>query len=93
MTQAHTKGARENVGSPPAPVGDFYRIIDVLDSGQRAPVLRVRAYMEREVAPTIEEYWARALRSCQSCAGSTSEGLDTKVTAALSAVRFRRPWC
>jgi glutaryl-CoA dehydrogenase len=60
MTQAHTKPVRERTGSPPAPVGDFYRIADVLDSGQRATVLRVRAFMEKEVAPIIEEYWAKA---------------------------------
>jgi glutaryl-CoA dehydrogenase len=60
MTQAQSKRARETVGSSPAPVGDFYRIADVLDSHQRSIVLRVRDFMEREVAPIIEEYWAKA---------------------------------
>jgi glutaryl-CoA dehydrogenase len=43
-----------------APVGgDFYRIADVLDEDQQATVKRVRRFMQSEVAPIIEEYWAR----------------------------------
>ena len=45
--------------SPPPPDGDFYRIADVLDADERAVVTRVRAFMESEVAPIIEDYWAR----------------------------------
>ena len=40
--------------------GDFYRIADVLDAKERATVARVRAFLESEVAPIIEDHWARA---------------------------------
>ena len=40
--------------------GDFYRITDVLDAKERATVARVRAFLESEVAPIIEDHWARA---------------------------------
>ena len=39
---------------------DFYRIADVLDADERSIVDRVRAFMESEVAPIINDYWARA---------------------------------
>ena len=39
---------------------DFYRITDVLDAKERATVARVRAFLESEVAPIIEDHWARA---------------------------------
>src|SRR5271168_4178122 len=60
MTQVHVKPAQARAVAPPAPNGDFYRIMDVLDGGERATVLRVRAFMESEVAPIIEDYWAKA---------------------------------
>jgi glutaryl-CoA dehydrogenase len=44
---------------PPAVDGDFYRIVDLLNAEERAVVKRVREFMEREVAPIIEGYWAR----------------------------------
>ena len=40
--------------------GDFYRITDVLDAKERATLARVRAFLESEVAPIIEDHWARA---------------------------------
>lgn len=43
---------------PPPPEGDFYRIIDILDESERT-VLKVRVFMDREVAPIIEDYWVR----------------------------------
>ena len=43
---------------PPPPEGDFYRIIDILDESERT-VLKVRVFMDREVAPIIEDYWGR----------------------------------
>jgi glutaryl-CoA dehydrogenase len=49
--------AREFV--PPPIEGDFYRIADLLDPQERAIVKRVRRFMEVEVAPIIEDYWAR----------------------------------
>ncbi len=60
MTHTHTKSATAKSFRPPAADGDFYRIMDVLDSQERAKVLRTRAFMEREIAPIIEDYWARA---------------------------------
>ena len=39
---------------------DFYRIADVLDADERSIVDRVRLFMESEVAPIINDYWARA---------------------------------
>ena len=50
---------RETKYSPPPINGDFYRIADVLDPKERAIVKRVREFMEAEVAPIIEDYWAR----------------------------------
>src|ERR1700692_2283335 len=60
MTKAHTKPIPAGAGSPPTPNGDFYRIMDVLDSRERAIALRVRAFMESNVAPILEDYWAKA---------------------------------
>ena len=45
--------------SPPPVNADFYRIADLLDEKERAVAKRVREFMEREVAPIIEEYWGR----------------------------------
>jgi glutaryl-CoA dehydrogenase len=39
--------------------GDFYRIADLLDAKERVVAQRVRDFMEAEVAPIIEHYWAR----------------------------------
>jgi glutaryl-CoA dehydrogenase len=39
--------------------GDFYRIADLLDAKERVVAQRVRDFMETEVAPIIEDYWAR----------------------------------
>jgi glutaryl-CoA dehydrogenase len=39
--------------------GDFYRIADLLDPKERIVAQRVREFMEAEVAPIIEDYWAR----------------------------------
>jgi len=40
--------------------GDFYRIADVLDSHERSIVDRLRLFMESDVAPIINDYWAKA---------------------------------
>src|SRR6516225_9013063 len=50
---------REREYSPPPVNGDFYKIADLLDPKERAVVKRVRDFMETEVAPIIEDYWAR----------------------------------
>jgi glutaryl-CoA dehydrogenase len=39
--------------------GDFYRIADLLDPKERLVAERVRDFVESEVAPIIEDYWAR----------------------------------
>jgi glutaryl-CoA dehydrogenase len=39
---------------------DFYRYMDRLTDDERAHVLRLRAFLEAEVAPIANEYWARA---------------------------------
>lgn len=45
---------------PPAVDGDFYRITDSLAPGERAILERVRTLMEKDIAPLITEYWAKA---------------------------------
>jgi glutaryl-CoA dehydrogenase len=45
--------------APPAPDGDFYKIAGLLSDRDRSLVQRVRAFMESEVAPLIEDFWAR----------------------------------
>ena len=52
-------GAKERGLVPPPVNGDFYRITDLVDPKERAVVKRVRDFMEAEVAPIIEDYWAR----------------------------------
>ena len=52
-------GAKERGFVPPPVNGDFYRITDLVDPKERAVVKRVRDFMEAEVAPIIEDYWAR----------------------------------
>ena len=51
--------ARTEADPGPHSDGDFYRIGDLLDEKERAVVRRVRDFMETEVAPIIEDYWAR----------------------------------
>jgi glutaryl-CoA dehydrogenase len=60
MASATVAPARNSEYAPPPVDGDFYKIVDVLDAKQRAVVKRVRDFMEREIAPIIEDYWARA---------------------------------
>ncbi len=45
---------------PPPVDGDFYKIGDMLNPAERETLRRVRAFMETEVAPIIEDYWAKA---------------------------------
>ena len=58
-TLADRARAKERAYIPPPVNGDFYRIADLLDPKERAVVKRVRDFMEAEVAPVIEDYWAR----------------------------------
>ena len=49
-----------NGATLPEPNGDFYDIAGLLDDSERELVGRVRAFMEKEVAPIITDYWMRA---------------------------------
>jgi hypothetical protein len=51
--------ARKQECVPPSIDGDFYRIANLLNDEERAVGHRVREFMEKEVAPIIEGYWAR----------------------------------
>ncbi|MEX3813154.1 acyl-CoA dehydrogenase family protein [Paraburkholderia sp. BR13439] len=42
----------------PAPDSDFYMIHQVLSEDEQALLARVRSFMERTVAPVINQYWA-----------------------------------
>src|SRR6202008_743648 len=42
----------------PAPNSDFYQLVDVLTPDELAVVKKVRAYMESQVQPIINKYWA-----------------------------------
>src|ERR1700721_207555 len=50
--------AKEKAYVPAPANGDFYKIADLLDPKERAVVKRLRDFMEAEVAPVIEDYWA-----------------------------------
>ena len=45
--------------APPPVDGDFYRMLDILNPQEQKIAKRVRDFMESEVAPVIEDYWAR----------------------------------
>ncbi|SRR6266545_4621825 len=62
MTSARTAAVRKSEYSPPAVDGDFYKITDVLDASERAILARVRAFMEREVAPISFRDTAQVLK-------------------------------
>ncbi len=55
-TLQHEKSDASNV--MPAPNSDFYRLVEVLTSDERAVVARVRSYMETKVKPVINRYWS-----------------------------------
>jgi glutaryl-CoA dehydrogenase len=44
----------------PALVGDFYGYEDLLSSGDQEILLRTREFLEREVRPVANDYWARS---------------------------------
>ncbi|RXK85846.1 acyl-CoA dehydrogenase family protein [Filimonas effusa] len=45
---------------PPPVDGDFYDLAELLTPEQRALQLKVRAFLETEVQPIVNEYWLRA---------------------------------
>ncbi len=58
MTAQGSSARKAEYLAPPID-GDFYRIADLLDAKERVVAQRVRDFMEAEVAPIIEDYWAR----------------------------------
>jgi glutaryl-CoA dehydrogenase len=56
---ATTAAARKPEYSPPPINGDFYQIAGTLDAKEREVLKRVRSFVDNEVAPIIEEFWAR----------------------------------
>lgn len=55
------KSAAWKANYVPQPVdGDFYKIADILNPAEKETLRRVRAFMETEVAPIIEDCWAKA---------------------------------
>src|SRR5258708_37499699 len=54
---ASRKDAKEQKPLP-APNSDFYTITDDLTAEERTLVKQVRAFMETNVAPVINKYWA-----------------------------------
>jgi len=58
MTVQSSSARKAEHRAPPID-GDFYRIADLLDPKERVVARRVRDFMEAQVAPIIEGYWAR----------------------------------
>jgi glutaryl-CoA dehydrogenase len=56
--ETHMSSAQ--TASQPRVDGDFYRITAALTKEESAILARVRAFMETEVAPIINDYWSRA---------------------------------
>ena len=56
---AHATESQKPAYAPPPVNGDFYRMLDLLSEDERTIVRRVRDFMESEIAPIIEDYWAR----------------------------------
>lgn len=52
-------GGRKHREAPPID-GDFYNLSHTLNDEQRAIQLKVRNFMETEVAPIVNDYWVRA---------------------------------
>jgi glutaryl-CoA dehydrogenase len=42
----------------PAPNGDFYQLVELLNADELATVKKVRAYMDTKVKPIIAKYWS-----------------------------------
>jgi glutaryl-CoA dehydrogenase len=55
-TQPKANG--QPAGALPKPNGDFYEVTDCLSDEERNILKRVRAFMETNVAPIINNYWA-----------------------------------
>src|SRR5436190_286451 len=58
MSQQPSLSRKVDYSVPPI-IGDFYRVADLLDDKESAVLTRLRDFMDREVAPIIEDYWVR----------------------------------
>src|SRR4029077_19877466 len=58
MSQQTSLSRKVDYSVPPVG-GDFYRIGHLLNDGESAIVKRGRNFMELEIAPMIDDYWAR----------------------------------
>jgi len=58
MSQQTSLSRKLDYSAPPIN-GDFYYVADLLDDKEKALVNRVRGFMGREIAPIIDDYWAR----------------------------------
>ena len=58
MGQQTSLARKLDYSAPPAD-GDFYRVANLLDESESTIVKRVRDFMECEIAPIIDDYWAR----------------------------------
>lgn len=58
MTRAENRDGKAT--ALPAPEGDFYQIARLLSAEDQALLEQVRAFMEQQVAPIINQHWARA---------------------------------
>ncbi len=56
LAATHTKHKKRPL---PAVNGDFYDVASILTPDEEAIRLRVREFMEREIAPIADEYWLR----------------------------------
>ena len=62
-TSGATKSGKPGTSAPrdlPPVTGDFYSIATTVSDEDKAILARVRAFMEAEVAPIINDYWIRA---------------------------------
>jgi glutaryl-CoA dehydrogenase len=64
------------LGSGPLP-GDFYAYEDLLSEQERQTVGRLREFLRTEVAPIVDDYWARAEFPFQLFEGLAHLGLTT----------------
>lgn len=83
-------GGKKKKELPPID-GDFYNIGHTLNPDERALQLKLRAFLEKEIKPTVNDYWRRAefphhilpkLAELDIC-GVTYEGYSTPVRSCL----------
>ena len=66
LDETQINGLMKMLGTPhkkkelPAINGDFYHLGDSLNEEERALQLKVRAFLEKEVKPLVNDYWLKA---------------------------------